>query len=153
VKTHFFKFGSFALGSLCTALIGVPTGIYVTERANTHMVVQQQTLNTLQSFETTGGQLDNAVRQVSDALAKGASVDKGRDALRDAVSAHSSAAFVLRDELGTDYAPYMAKMREMRGYADRATNAREGVAMWQSAADLIAMRKRAADRVKAEATK
>jgi hypothetical protein len=141
------------LGTIVAAIIGVPTGLFVANRANTAMVVQQQTLGQIQTFETTGGQVDNAVRSVSDALATSKRPDKGLEALRDALGAHASAAFVLRDELGDDYVAYMAKTRDLRGYANNAKTPRDGVVMWQAAIDLITLRKHATERMNKEATR
>lgn len=152
-KGHAFGAGSFLLGVVCTALIGVPTGLYVAKRANTELLSQQTTMSQLQAFEATGGQLDNAVRRVSDRLAKLKGVAVELDALRDAIGAHSSATFALRDAIGEDYPSYMAKMRELRVNADASKTPRDGVRMWQSAVDLIGMRKRVVDRIDADVTK
>ncbi|BCA57441.1 hypothetical protein HMP06_0210 [Sphingomonas sp. HMP6] len=138
----------FIAGSLATALVGAPVGIYVATHANTIMIVQQQTLADLQNFENTGAQLDNRVSGMSDALVDGRGVNDARRALRDAVSAHSSAAFALRDDMGGDYPPYATKLRELRNFADKANTPREGVKVFQSLVDLIALRKDAAGRIK-----
>lgn len=149
-RAHVGRGTMFLLGGLCTAIVGAPVAIYVANQTNTTMLVRQQTLTNLQNFEATGGQLDNAVRVMSDALADGKGVDKARDSVRDAVAAHASAAFVLRDDLDANYAPYAAKIRELRDFADKANTPREGVRVFQSLADLIALRKRAADQIKSK---
>lgn len=152
-KGHAFGAGSFLLGVLCTALIGVPTGLYVSKRANTELLAQQTTMSQLQAFEATGGQLDNAVRRVSDRLAQGQKVSADVDSLRDAIGTHSSATFTLREAIAGDYQTYMAKLRELRRNADAAKTPRDGVRMWQSAIDLIGLRKRVADRIDADVMK
>lgn len=152
-KGHAFGAGAFLLGVVCTALVGVPTGLYVAKQANTALLKQQTTLTQLQAFEATGGQLDNAVRRVSDGLGKpeGPSTSD-LDNLRDAIGAHSSATFALREKVGGDYPAYMAKLRELRVNADKAQTPKDGVAMWQSAVDAIGLRRRVSDRITAEAT-
>ena len=152
-KAHFFQGGSFVLGAICSAVVGIPAGIIVAERANTKLVVQQEKLSELQTFENTGAQLDSGVTSLSDAIVDGRGADDARRNLRAAISAHSSAAFALRGGLGGDYQPYMTKLVELRGFADEATDAPSGVKVWQSTADLVAMRKRSSDRIRAEATK
>jgi hypothetical protein len=151
-KGSVFQGGSMLLGAILTAIIGIPAGIYIAKEANTTMIIQQQRLDELQAFENTGAQLDNGVAQLSDAIVDGRGQVEARRDLRRAVVAHSSAVFALRDGLGNDYKPYMTKMVELREFADGADTAPEGVQVWQSLSDLVAMRKRLADRIKAEAT-
>jgi hypothetical protein len=90
------------------------------------MVIQQDRLSELQTYETTGAQLDSSVTQLSDAIVDGRGQDDARRNLRAAISAHSSAAFALRSGHGSDYPPYMAKLVEASGLRRRS----HGCAIW-----------------------
>lgn len=150
-KERFGKAGTFVLGAFVSALVAGPVAYHYATRANTVMVVQQNTLAAVQQFESTGASLDNAVRQFSDSLVARRGVDEARQGLRAAVAGHSSQVFTMRDTLGeADYRRYMAVLVQLRDRADNADDAREGVQVWQSAVDLIGYRRRLADRIKAE---
>ncbi len=147
-RANLGRVGIFLAGALATALIGAPVAYYFAKQANTTLLVQQQRVSEVQSFESTGAEVDNSLRQFSDALASQKDVESARDRVRASVGSHSSIAFSMRDTIGSDYPGYMAKVNEFRSFADNASTPREGVVVWQSAVDMIALRKRISDRIK-----
>ena len=147
-RAHVSRAGLFVLGCVVTALITGAVTYKITREANTVLVVQQQRLQELQQYEASGSGLDNSVRAFSDAIVSGKGIEKARDDLRSAVGTHASTTFAMRDVVGADYSAYMAKINAIRSLADHADSPREGMQVWQAAADAIALRKKISDRIK-----
>lgn len=126
-----------------TALVTAYVTSSFTRRDNLELAFKQQQLTDIQRFQTSAGELDSAFRAFNDALVDNEEVAPARDAMREAITKHSSDTFALQRLFGSKGATaYIAQLAKLRQQIDQASSPETAMSMAQSTLDIIAERQR-----------
>lgn len=90
------------VGAIALALLTTALTYMVTARLNTESAVQQQQLAAIQTFISSGADVDTSITNLSDAAASGQGVDEAKREARRALSAHAAAGLSIEPIVGKE---------------------------------------------------
>lgn len=111
------------------------------QKSNTALVVQQQRLNDLQQFRSSGAELDQGLSAMSDALVDGSGLDEARKQMRGAITKNIADAVAIRHLLGPKADTYIAGLARLRQVVDKTNDVHAGRDLWQTSIDLMVERR------------
>jgi len=112
-----------AVGAVALVILTVILTFVATARLNVETAVQQQQMAALQQFEESGARLDASLSLFADALLDKKGVEDARKEVRTALVLHASQANALRAMVGDgNVDQYLGGLRELRQFADTATD-------------------------------
>ena len=111
------------------------------QKANIALVAQQQRVNDLQQFRVSGASLDQALGDMSDALADGKGLDPARRAMRASINRNISDGLAARHLLGAGTDHYISGLADLRVVVDDTDEVQSGTALWQSSINLMKERR------------
>lgn len=129
---------------ILTASSAAYLSYFYNQKANSELALQQQALSDLQSFRSSGAELDQAVSALSDALVDGVGVTEARSKLRSALTKHISDAVANERLLGADSKSYIAGLSSLRATVDDVDrNSVETQArLWEDSLKLMSQRRK-----------
>ena len=134
--------GWFVPMALTSGVAGYTAYIY-TQKANTQLVIQQQSLSDLQQFRASGAAFDQSVGTLSDALVDGTDVTAAQREMRTAITRSISDTVAARPLLGEAEAQaYIDGLASLRETVDGVNNFDAGQKLWQDSINLMSARKK-----------
>lgn len=112
------------------------------QKANTLLVIQQQKMTDLQQFRVSGGQLDQALGRMSDAVVDGFGLEAARREMRSSIGRHIADTEAVRNLLGSSTDSYLTQLADLRVAVDEVGPEDLGQSMWQSTLNIMAERRR-----------
>jgi hypothetical protein len=126
-----------------TSGVAAYTAYFYTQKANTQLVIQQQSLGDLQQFRASGAAFDQAVGNLSDALVDGANITASQRDMRAAITRSISDTLAVRHLLGDSEADaYIKGLANLRETVDGIKSFDAGQKLWQDSLNLMSTRRK-----------